>query len=113
MMTTLTAQASLAATSLSAATEGASIPIAQPAEGLGWAGLILLLPIISTLVCGLLWALRVKNKLPAWTTVLLLGGSFVVTLVLYWGYESPVVIPLLDWFAIDAGQGTLAASFSL
>ena len=113
MMTTLTAQASLAATSLSAATEGASIPIAQPAEGLGWAGLILVLPVISTLVCGLLWALRVKSKLPAWTTVLLLGASFVVTLVLYLGYESPVVIPLLDWFAIDAGQGTLTASFSL
>ncbi|MHC4106869.1 MAG: NADH-quinone oxidoreductase subunit L [Planctomycetota bacterium] len=113
MIVTLTAQASLAAASLSAAAEGGSIPIAEPVEGLSWAGLILGLPVLSTLVCGLLWALRVKNKLPAWTTVLMLGASFVVTLVLYWGYESPVIIPLLDWFAIEAGEGTLAAGFSL
>ena len=54
--------------------------IASPASGLGIFGLILWLPLFSTLLCGLCAAFRIRNKIPAWITVGLLGASFVYNL---------------------------------
>ncbi len=31
---------------------GGPIPVAEPVEGMGWAGLILWLPAIATVLCG-------------------------------------------------------------
>ncbi len=43
----------------------------------------LILPMASCLLCGLYWALGIRNKLPAWTTVLSLALSFAVILTGY------------------------------
>ena len=92
-------------------------PIAHEIEAMKWAGWILWLPIISVVLCGLCAALRVKNKLPAWITVLLLGGSFALTLALYLHYTEPVTIHLFNWFDLHWGAGdeatSLVAHFSL
>ena len=87
----------------------AGVPIAQ--DGLGFYGLILWLPAISMVLCGVCAALRVKSKLPAWITVGCLGASFGLTVGLYRAYESPVIIPLLQWLNIQSGQLTLVADF--
>ena len=58
------------------------VPATRPTD-LGWAGLILLLPAISAVLCGLFAAFRVKNRMPGWTTVLALAGSFVMVCLLY------------------------------
>ncbi|MCZ6812075.1 MAG: NADH-quinone oxidoreductase subunit L [Planctomycetota bacterium] len=91
----------------------APIPIAETAAGMGWAGWILWLPAISTVMCGLCAALRVKNKLPAWITVGLLGSSFLMTLALWLQYDQPVVIHLLDWIVLGGDRWTFIANFSL
>ena len=84
-------------------------PIAEAVQGYGWASLILWLPALSTILCGLCAALRIRNKLPAWITVGLLGASFVLTLVLFAKYEGPIVIHVLDWFQIDYGSDPFLA----
>ena len=55
----------------------AGFPIAE--DGLGFYALILWLPAISMVLCGVCAALRVKSKLPAWITVGCLGASFGLT----------------------------------
>ena len=64
----------------------AASPMAEAATGMGWAGWILWLPIISMLLCGVCAAMRVRNKAPAWITVALLGLSFILTMGLYSNY---------------------------
>ena len=86
-------------------------PVAE-AIGPAWAAWILWLPALSTTLCGLCAVLKVRNKLPAWITVGLLGGSFVLTAVLLAGYEQPVTVHLLDWFGITAPGTRFIASFS-
>ncbi len=44
-----------------------------------WIAAIPLLPLAACALCGLMAALRVRTKAPAWITVLLLGVSFAVT----------------------------------
>ncbi|MHC4275259.1 MAG: proton-conducting transporter transmembrane domain-containing protein, partial [Planctomycetota bacterium] len=89
------------------------IPIAEPTEAFWWASLILWLPLISLALCGVCAALRVRNKLPGWTSVGLLGTSFVLTLVLFLQYEHPVVIHALDWFGLHWADASFVANFSL
>jgi len=95
----------------------AAFPLAAPIQSMAWAGWILWLPLISMVLCGLCAALRVKNKLPAWITVALIGGGFFVTLALYLSYTEPVTIELFRWFHIQWGEGesarTFIANFSL
>ncbi len=88
-------------------------PIAQPTDGFKWAGWILYLPIISTILCGLCAALKVHNKLPAWITVGLLGGSFITTVALYMQYTEPVTIYLFEWFNLKWAGSEFVAAFSL
>ena len=90
----------------------AGFPLAHPVEGMGWAGWILWLPIISMVLCGLCAALRIKNKLPAWITVALVGAAFVLTLGLYASYEEPVTIELFRWFEMQWGEGGAATAFT-
>ncbi|MCH2142872.1 MAG: NADH-quinone oxidoreductase subunit L [Phycisphaerales bacterium] len=87
------------------------------ATDLRWAGIILLLPLLSLLLCGLCAAMRVKSKLPAWCTVACLAGSFVLSVLLYVNYNPPgEVIPLLSWMNLSWGDGALnsfSANFAL
>jgi NADH-quinone oxidoreductase subunit L len=95
------------------------VPAAGAAGGPAWAGLILLLPILSLLACGVFAATRVRSKLPAFTTVGFLGGSFATVLALFLGYEQPYVVHLFDWINLSWGGGegvaatTFAANFAL
>jgi NADH-quinone oxidoreductase subunit L len=91
-----------------------TFPIAVPGDGGAWAGWILWLPLVALVACGLCAAMRVRSKLPAWITVAALGASFGLTLALYLGYESPVVIHLFEWIRLEwqGGAGFLAP-FSL
>jgi NADH-quinone oxidoreductase subunit L len=96
----------------------AIIPATTP-EGMKWAGLILLLPGISAILCGIYAALRVRNRLPGWTTVLALASSFVLVCLLYANHDpnQPVVIHLFDWIDFSwAGGGAfenVRANFAL
>jgi NADH-quinone oxidoreductase subunit L len=86
---------------------------------LGWAGLILLLPALSAVLCGLFAAMRVKNRLPGWTTVLSLAGAFVLVCVLWAHHDpsQPVVIHLFDWINFSWTDGarheSVVANFAL
>jgi len=90
----------------------AEFPIAVEASGPSWAALILWLPAISTVLCGLCAAFKVRTKLAAWFTVALLGGSFVLTVALLAGYDEPVTIHVLDWFGITWGDTSFVANFA-
>ncbi len=93
--------------------DGAEFPVAAvEATGPSWAALILWLPAISTVLCGLCAAFGVRNKLAAWFTVALLGGSFVLTLTLFAGYDQPVTIHVFDWFGITWGDTSFVANFA-
>jgi NADH-quinone oxidoreductase subunit L len=99
--------------SLPASDAGASYPIAAPVTGIEWAGWILWLPAISTLLCGICAAIGVRGKAPAWITVALLGASFFVTLSLYLTMrdQAPATVHLFDWFDLHWGEGDSAGSF--
>jgi NADH-quinone oxidoreductase subunit L len=91
------------------ASQDASFPIAHAVEGGAWAGWILWLPLISMALCGLCWLFGIKSKLPAWITVVCLGVSFLLTVLLYLGYDQPVTIQLFDWFDLEWGSSSGAA----
>jgi NADH-quinone oxidoreductase subunit L len=96
-----------------------AVPVADVliAPEMSWAGLILLLPLLSLVLCGLCAAMRVKSKLPAVITAAALAGAFVTSVFLYLNYEPPGdVIPLLDWINLSWGDGrfeSFSANFSL
>ncbi|MEC9157520.1 MAG: proton-conducting transporter membrane subunit, partial [Planctomycetota bacterium] len=94
------------------------IPEAAREESLAWAGLILLFPAVSAIICGLCAACRVRNRLPGWTTVIALASSFVVVCLLYGQHQAgqPTVIHLFDWINFSWGDGTfesVRANFAL
>jgi len=80
---------------------------------LSWAGFILWMPLISLLLCGLCAAFKVKSKAPAFITVICLGTSFLLTLLLWQGYDEPVRIHLFDWLQVNLVDGSFVANFSL
>ena len=82
-------------------------------DGPAWAGLILLLPLLSTILCGITMAMRVKTKLPGFITVGCLGGAFAATLALYLAYDGAMVIHLFDWFEIHWPGGGFTANWAL
>lgn len=91
-----------------------AIPTATQDPSLGWAGLILLLPAVSAILCGVYAALGIKGRLPGITTVAALAGSFIVVVLLYLGHEPghPVVIHLFDWINFSWGERTTFESVS-
>ena len=86
-------------------------------DHLWWGGFILWLPLISLILCGVCWFLRVKSKLPALITVVCLGLSFAVTVALAICYNSDgewVTIRLFEWFDLSWGDGeSFIANFTL
>jgi NADH-quinone oxidoreductase subunit L len=85
------------------------------AAGPGWAGLILALPVLGTVLCGICWVLRVRSKLPAWLSVACLGGAFATTVALAVhaaGREATtLLIPLFDWFRLTWTHAGESGSF--
>ncbi len=69
-----------------------------PGVGKDWMGLIPLMPLISCVLCGLFWFLGVKSKLPAFTTVLFLGVSFVLTVAAYFQIHPEGLVQRVMWF---------------
>ena len=78
-----------------------------------WAQFILWLPLISMALCGLCAALKVKTKTPALITIVCLATSFVMTLMLYVGYEGARVIHIFDWVQVHWSEGSFVANFAL
>jgi NADH-quinone oxidoreductase subunit L len=87
------------------------------APELWWAGLIMLLPLLSLVLCGLCAAFKVKSKLPAVITTVCLAGAFITSVFLFLNYTPPGdVVPLLDWINLSWGSGqfeSFSANFSL
>jgi len=92
-----------------------AIQAAQVQQGadFGWAGLILWMPLISLVLCGLCAAYKVKSKLPGLITVVCLATSFVLTAILWQGYEAPMTIHLFDWIQVHWTGGSFIANFAL
>ena len=83
------------------------------AVDLSWAGFIVWMPLISLVLCGLCATFKVKTKAPAIITVICLGTSFLLTLMLWNGYTHPETIHLFDWLQIHWADGSFVANFAL
>ena len=100
---------------------GAATPFhfTMPEVGPGFALLILAFPMLATILCGLYAALGVKGKLPAWTSVGLLGAGFVTTLMVastVFESNAPLIVHGFEWINVSWGSGlgeSLIANFSL
>ena len=86
---------------------------AQAAPELRWAGLALLLPLVSGVLCLLCGWVKVRSKLPAALTIAALGGAFATILRLQGVVgETPVVINLFDWISWTWGDGSRFHGFT-
>ncbi|MCB9847609.1 MAG: NADH-quinone oxidoreductase subunit L [Phycisphaeraceae bacterium] len=90
-----------------------------PDAGPGFALLILALPLLASVLCGVYAALGIKGKFPAWSTVVLLAGSFVATLMAagtVFQSNAPLIVHGFDWISLKWGNvpgQSLTANFSL
>ncbi len=92
----------------------AGIPAAVASPEFAWAGLILLLPALSAVLCGVCAAMGIKNKLPGAITAVSLLAAFATTLSLFlkMPQDAPRVVHLFDWVAFTwAGQSATWTSF--
>ncbi|MCH8825060.1 MAG: NADH-quinone oxidoreductase subunit L [Planctomycetes bacterium] len=87
------------------------VNVARLNDQFSWASMILWLPALSTLLCGLCAALKIKNKLPAWITVASLGTSFVLTLLLYINYSGPTIVHIFDWLNLGWTSNSQSVNF--
>ncbi len=92
-----------------------TVTIPAAVDGPAWAGLILLFPALSCVLCGVCAALKLRSKAPAWITVASLAASFATTLALYLGYQDgqPQQILLFHWFNLIWDDGSFVANFAL
>jgi NADH-quinone oxidoreductase subunit L len=98
-----------------------AIKTAQDAQDFAFAEWIVLLPLIAAALCGLYAAFGVKNRLPGWTTVVALGASFVLAVMMVVKLDptsgSPIVVHLFDWVDFSWGNGSkqesIRANFAL
>ncbi|MBN8644281.1 MAG: NADH-quinone oxidoreductase subunit L [Planctomycetes bacterium] len=78
-----------------------------PSAGPWWVALIPGLPLAASVVCGLTLALKVKNKAPAFLTLLMLLGAFLLTFLGFrqWGAEGQgaAIVHVLDWVHVNWG----------
>jgi NADH-quinone oxidoreductase subunit L len=87
-----------------------------------WLLLIPLLPLLAFGLCGLCAAFKVKNKLPAWLTILSLAIAFGLTLTAYHRFfhghdgAAPLAVTGFEWLTFAWGEGagqSLTANFGL
>jgi len=98
---------------------GVSANLAHFAESISintgprWILLIVFLPLLAFVLNAIYAALSTKSKLPAWTTVGLLGVAFVATLTMYLQYDgTPYTVHAFDWFNLHYGEKSFVANFS-
>lgn len=122
MMDVMSHFAAAFSAALPAAGEGApGSGINRTGSGPTWGLLIVVLPLLACLLCGLCAAFKVKTKLPALLTVACLAGSFFATVMLWIAYrEAPTgtawIIHGFDWIDVKWGGGKgqhLVANFGL
>ncbi len=76
--------------------------------------LIPVLPLASFILCAVFAAMRIKSKLPAWTTVLSLAVSFILTAMLArdllgdGGHGRTAVLHIFDWINFSWGPESAA-----
>ena len=91
-----------------------AIKTAKDAQDFAFAEWIVLLPLIAAALCGLYAAFGIKNRLPGWTTVVALGASFVLAVMMVVKLDptsgSPIVVHLFDWVDFSWGNGSTQES---
>ncbi|MFG0258165.1 MAG: NADH-quinone oxidoreductase subunit L [Phycisphaerales bacterium JB043] len=68
---------------------------------------MLILPLLGACVCGVFRALGLRNKIPAWTSVALLAGSFVLAIKAYLDVQSAgatLSVTWYEWIGISWGE---------
>ncbi len=97
------------------------IPAAVAAPELSWAGLILLLPAVSAVLCGVCAVFGVKGKLPGAITAISLIAAFATTFMLFRSCpdDAARTVHLFEWVSFSwFGEGaakwhTFLAPFAL
>jgi NADH-quinone oxidoreductase subunit L len=97
----------------------ASAHLAQLAGEIGidtgpkWILLIVFLPLLGFVLNAIYAAMGNKSKLPAWTTVGLLGIAFGATLTMFLQYDgTPYTVHAFEWFNLHYGEKSFVANFS-
>ena len=85
-----------------------AIPAVVDEQSFALAAWMIWLPVISAILCGVYAALGVKSRLPAWTTVGALAGSFVIAAITVsrLDFTRPVVVHLFDWIDLSWSSGS-------
>ncbi|MBT4530295.1 MAG: NADH-quinone oxidoreductase subunit L [Phycisphaerae bacterium] len=94
------------------ATPAADVSQVAQLPGMHWASFIMWMPLISLALCGICSAFKVKTKAPAIITIICLATSFILTLLLWQGYQDPEIIHVFDWLKIDWEDGSFIANFA-
>ena len=96
--------------------DAASHAVAQATEvgtGPKWILLIVGLPMLTTILCGIYAMVGNKTKLPAWTTVAGAGIAFLTTVAMYMSYDgNPYTVHAFDWIQVHFGDRSMIANFS-
>jgi len=94
----------------------ASVLSQTPTEigtGPKWILLIIGLPMLTSLLCGLYAIIGNKTKLPAWTTVAGAGIAFLATVAMYLSFDgTPYTVHAFDWIQVYFGDKAMIANFS-
>ncbi len=97
---------------------GAHAPAtSEVASGPSWILLIVALPMVTTILCGIYAMIGNKSKLPAWTTVVGAGIAFLCTVAMYLSFDgTPYTVHAFDWiqvhFSSEGGDKSMIANFS-
>ena len=94
---------------------GATDHAAPAAVGHGpsWVMLIPFLPFAAFILNALYAAFGVKSKLPAWTTIATLAGSFITALAMYMNFDgNAYTVQAFEWFNLHYGDKSFVANFS-
>jgi len=87
--------------------------VTEVGSGPKWILLIIGLPMLTTLLCGLYAMIGNKTKLPAWTTVAGAAIAFLTTVAMYMNFDgTPYTVHAFDWIQIHFGDKSMIANFS-
>jgi len=87
--------------------------ITQVGTGPKWILLIIGLPMLTSILCGLYAIIGNKTKLPAWTVVAGSGIAFLATVAMYMSFDAtPYTVHAFDWIQVYFGDKSMIANFS-
>lgn len=95
-------------------THAAAAPaITEVGTGPKWILLIIGLPMLTTILCGIYAMVGNKTKLPAWTTVAGAGVAFLTTVAMYMNFDGTAyTVHAFDWIQVHFGDKSMIANFS-